>query len=234
VDFNMHIPANAILAVTLLALVAGHFRFATERYWHTVRLPLRIVVSIVLLAGLAYLCDQNIHRSKEVFWLSEAEASPNCSDAQINAFQRAYAAESKNGETAYSLGECYRLRSWQGLDNYRESAKQALPWYARGMQLNRWDPYNYLRYGMCLDWLKDHAGAEPYFKKANELDPNGFYTLANIGWHYVQTEDWIKASDVFLKSWELNHVNNVIASNYLGLIAGKVAEQRSHLQTRKD
>jgi O-antigen ligase len=234
VDFNMHIPANAILAVTLLALVAGHFRFATEKYWHTVRLPLRLIVSVVLMAGLAYFCQQNVLRTREVFWLAKAEASPACSDAQITAYQNAFAAEKKNPETAYNIGECYRLRSWQGLENYKEAANEALLWYARGMKLNQWDPYNFLRYGMCLDWLKDHNGAEPYFKKAYELDHNGFYTLANIGWHYVQTEDWIKAGDFFLKSWEFNHMNNPIASNYMGLIAGKVAEQRSHLQTRKD
>ncbi len=33
VDFNMQIPANAILAVALMALLSSHLRFATERYW---------------------------------------------------------------------------------------------------------------------------------------------------------------------------------------------------------
>ena len=33
-DFNMHIPANAIVAVTLMALITAHWRFATERYWY--------------------------------------------------------------------------------------------------------------------------------------------------------------------------------------------------------
>ena len=30
VDFNLHIPANAILGVTLLALLSTYLRFATE------------------------------------------------------------------------------------------------------------------------------------------------------------------------------------------------------------
>src|SRR5262249_35361748 len=33
VDFNMYIPANAILAITLMALLSSYLRFATERYW---------------------------------------------------------------------------------------------------------------------------------------------------------------------------------------------------------
>ena len=33
VDFNLHIPANAMLGITLLALLSSNLRFATERYW---------------------------------------------------------------------------------------------------------------------------------------------------------------------------------------------------------
>src|SRR5438477_5407421 len=32
-DFNMHVPANANLAIGLMALLSGYTRFATERYW---------------------------------------------------------------------------------------------------------------------------------------------------------------------------------------------------------
>ena len=55
------------------------------------------------------------------------------------------------------------------------------------MKLNPFDGYNYLRYGMCLDWLGRHAEAEPFFSRADALDPNGYFTAANIGWHYYQT-----------------------------------------------
>ena len=51
-DFNFHVPANALLAVTLLGLVTGHFRFATEGYWFTVRWPLKVVVTVVLLSAI--------------------------------------------------------------------------------------------------------------------------------------------------------------------------------------
>ena len=34
-DFNMHIPANAMVAVTLMALLSCYLRFATDRYWFT-------------------------------------------------------------------------------------------------------------------------------------------------------------------------------------------------------
>jgi tetratricopeptide (TPR) repeat protein len=234
VDFNMHIPSNAILAVTLLALVAGHFRFSTEKYWHTIRFPMRLAVSVVLLGAVTYLSHQTLRRTRETISLVKAESSVNCSDEQIKAYETAFAIEDKNPDTAYSLGECFRLRSWQGFNDYKELAQKAIQWYSIGSRLNPWDPYNFLRSAMCLDWLKDYSAAEPLYQKAMTLDPNGYYTMANVGWHYVQTQDWIKAGDFFLKSWDLNHTDNPIVTNYLALISGKIAEQRSHLQTRKD
>ena len=33
VDFNMQIPANAVTAITLMALLTAHWRFGTERFW---------------------------------------------------------------------------------------------------------------------------------------------------------------------------------------------------------
>ena len=33
VDFNMQIPANAVTAITLMALLSAHWRFGTERFW---------------------------------------------------------------------------------------------------------------------------------------------------------------------------------------------------------
>ncbi|HXE41510.1 MAG TPA: O-antigen ligase family protein, partial [Candidatus Baltobacteraceae bacterium] len=38
-DFNLHIPANAILGAALLALLTSNLRFATENYWLNLRTP---------------------------------------------------------------------------------------------------------------------------------------------------------------------------------------------------
>jgi tetratricopeptide (TPR) repeat protein len=234
VDFNMHIPANAILAVTIMALVAGHFRFATDNYWRTVRWPLRIVVSLVLLAGMFYLSQQTWRRTLETASLGKAENQRNFSEEQTVALKAAFRAEDMNAETAYAIGENYRMRSWQGGDDYRQLAGEAMQWFEKGMRLNPWDPYNFIRYGMCLHWIGSHEKAEAYFKKAYKLDPNGFYTVAHMGWHYVQLEDWIKASEYFRRSWELNYQDNPIASTYLSLVTPRISEQRSKQQMPKN
>jgi tetratricopeptide (TPR) repeat protein len=234
VDFNMHIPANAIVAVTILALVAGHFRFATDNYWHTVRWPLRVAISLVLLAGIFYLSEQSWRRTAETAWLARAENLRNFSDEQTAAYKKAFEAEKGNPETAYLLGENYRMRSWQGGEDYKPLAREAMKWFETGMRLNPWDPYNFMRYGMCLHWIGDHGKAEPYFKKAFTLDPNGFYTVAHMGWHYVQLEDWEKASEYFKQSYSLNWTDNPIAISYLNLITPRLSEQRSKQHTPRN
>jgi len=107
-------------------------------------------------------------------------------------------------------------------------ASKAIEWYARGIQANPFDGYNYLRYGMCLDFLERFDEAEPYFNKADELDPNGYYTAANIGWHYVQAGNYAAARPWLERSLRLKWRENVIAASYLALADERLREAASN------
>jgi O-antigen ligase len=227
VDFNLHIPANAILGVTLLALLSGNLRFATESYWLNLRLPLKIFATFALASGAAYLSWQEMRGAHETFWLARAEHSPNFSPQTAAALEKAFAAEPENFETAYNIGECYRVESFDGGQNYGELAKTAMEWFERGWRLNRYDGYDYLRYGMCLDWLDRHAEAEKFFSEADALDPNGYFTAANIGWHYVQTGDYAAARPWLERSVQLQPAGNDIAQSYLELAGQKLRDNAS-------
>jgi tetratricopeptide (TPR) repeat protein len=96
------------------------------------------------------------------------------------------------------------------------------------MKLDRYDGYNYLRYGMCLDWLGEQNKSGEKFSMAEALDPNGYYTVAYIGWHYFQTGDYAAAKAWFERSLRLNGgKENVIAHSYLALVQQKLAEKAS-------
>jgi O-antigen ligase len=225
-DFNMHIPANAILAVTLLALVAGHFRFGTELYWFTLRSPWRLLVMMVLLAGVGYLGHQSWKLTQEMRWLVRAEALPHYSDGRIAALEQAFAAEGRNFETAYNIGEQLRLKGWNGGDGYEKITRRAMDWFERSIELNPHDPYGWMRYGMCLHWLRRHDEARRYFQRALEVDPNSYYTRAHMGWHYAQTGEWEKVREWMIRSLELNgDPQNTIAWSYLVMAEAKLAER---------
>jgi len=227
VDFNLHIPANALVGVTLLALLSSNLRFATERYWLNLRLPLKLVATGALAAGIAYLGEQEFRHGREALWLSRAEQLPVYSPERAAALEKAFTAEPQNFETAHAIGECYRTQSFVGGQDYEALAKTAMEWFSRGMKLNPHDSYNYLSYGLCLDWLERHDEAGSYFNRANALDPNNYFDAANTGWHYVQTGDYAAARPWLQRSLKLQWDENPIARSYLKLVEQKLLDNAS-------
>ena len=80
---------------------------------------------------------------------------------------------------------------------------------------------------MCLDWLDRPAEAGPFYRRAESLDPNGYFTVANIGWHYVQVGDYPAAREWLERSMQLEWDKNVIAQSYLDLVGRKLLENAS-------
>jgi tetratricopeptide (TPR) repeat protein len=227
VDFNLHIPANAILGVTLLALLTSNLRYATEKFWFTFRLPVKILLTFALASGIFYLGTQEIRHTRETFWLNRAEQTPFFSPERAADLEKAFAAEPQNFTTAYDIGECYRTESFDGGQNYEDLAKTAKGWYARAWKLNPYHSSSYLRYGMCLDWLDQHDEAAPYFSRADALDPNNYFIAANIGWHYVQIGDYAAVRSWMRRSLLLHGGDNPIATTYLDLAEQKLNDRAS-------
>jgi len=225
-DFNLHIPANALVGVTLLGLLTSNLRFATERYWVRAGVPLKAGLTGGLALVAILFVAQDWRQSREAYWLARADREGNFSPERAAALQKAFAAEPKNFQTAYDIGECYRTEGLEGGKNYQELTEAAKDWYARAMPLNPHDGYNYLRTGMCLDWLGDHRGAEKFYSEAELRDPNGYYLVSNLGWHYVQTGDYAAARQCFMRSLALSG-NNPTAMNYLYICEPKLIERAS-------
>lgn len=224
VDFNMHIPANALIVVTFMALISSHLRFATERFWWRVGWGSKTAGTVVLGAGIAYLGWQGWHRASEQTWLARADGAPRQSPARIECLEKAFAANPTSAQTAYAIGEEYRLLGFEGGDDYQALTEKALRWFERATQLNPWDGYGFLRYGMCLDWLDRQSDADRYFARADALDPNGYYLQACVGLHYVKLGDYAAAKPWFERSLHLQWDDNPIASNYLQIVNAKLAE----------
>jgi O-antigen ligase len=228
VDFNMHIPANAMLAVVLMALLTSCLRFATEDYWVSVRTWGKVAVSALLLAGVVYLGVQGRRLATESFWLSRAARAPSFSPAQVGFLQKAFAADPMNADTASAIGEAFRIQSAGGRDNYRQLAEQAMEWFGRSMKLNPWggDPHfsPSAGYGWCLDWLGQSDKSGPYFQRANELDPKNYFIAARIGLHYIQSGDFAAARPWLERSLHLRGSDNDAARTYLEIVERRMRE----------
>jgi O-antigen ligase len=215
VDFNLHLPANAIIAVTLMALLTSHWRFATDRFWISAAWPGKLCVTVLLLAPLTYLGAQEIRLGREWLWKHRADQVPVHSLERAALLEKAWAAEPNNSETAYLIGEIYRHESFAGPTNHQEFATQALTWYQRAAALHPYEYYYYLRQGMVLDFQSRHAEAEAVFMQAEALDPNGFFTAAHIGRHYVEAGAYAAARPWLERSLMLAWKDNPVAETYL-------------------
>jgi len=186
---------------------------------------LKLGLTGTLLVVVGYLAVQESRLGQEARWLARGEHLPNFSSERAAAWGKAFASEPKNFETAYNIGECFRTQSLEGGTNYVALAQQAMAWYATAIKLDAYHGYSFLRTGMCLDWLGQPAAAEPLYSQAELLDPNGYYMLANIGWHYVQIGDYAAARQWFSRSLQLSGQNNEIALNYLQICDMKLADK---------
>src|SRR5580704_1725030 len=102
-----------------------------------------------------------------------------------------------------------------------------MEWFGRSMRLNPLNGYNWLGYGQCVDWLGTQPGvkpedAEPYFRRAIELDPDGEYTSAIVGWHYVNLGDDAAARTWFERSRLLEWEVNMVAKSYLPIVEARM------------
>ncbi len=232
VDFNMHIPANALLAVALMALLSSHLRFATERFWIGIRLWSRLLVSLALLAGAVYLAPQALRQAREFVWLDRAARASSFSPAQVRLLEHAFAIECGNPDTARQIGEALRVQSQEGGEyyqdqegvNYRDLAQMAMGWFERAMKLNPYDSRNYSGYGWCLDWLGRQAESAPYFARAEQLDPNNYFNLNAIGRHYVEMGNYAAAKPWFERSLCLEWQENPVAAQYLQIANARLLE----------
>jgi O-antigen ligase len=222
-DFNFHIPANAILAVSLIAFASQSMRYTSDRYWVPAGFWLRLSLTLVCAAGVFYMGKQGWTRFHEERLLNQASAKPNFSVPRIEILKEAFSVEPHNAATAQQIGEACRRQSWQGNDDYKTWALEAVRWFNIAIKLNPYDPISRLRCGMSLDWLKRFDEAEPCFAAAARLDPNGYYVTAHLGWHRVQLGDYAGAIPLLERSWKIRPGDNPIAESYLRIARERVA-----------
>jgi tetratricopeptide (TPR) repeat protein len=223
VEFNLQIPANAMLAATLAALLTSHLRFTTNRYWLNPRLGGRIALAAFAVAVTTAFVQQGALRWREARLVRTSELATTLL-TQVRTLEKAVEIEPANSDTRSRLGELLRRRSWIGDPDWRSAGEEAWKWFQSAIPLNRWDTFPLLHGGMTLDWLGRHDGASALFRRAIELDPNNHYAALLYGWHEMQVANWAEARRWLERSIEILPWANWLAHTYLEVVNRRLAE----------
>jgi len=188
---------------------------------------LKSFATAFLLAGVLYLGFEDGRGARECAWLLRGNRELTYSKEQVAAFEKAFQIDPQNFDTAWRIGESLRVEAFLGNDGYEKRAHEAMGWFARGMKLNSHDHLNRISFALCLDYLDRRDEATGYFESAEKLDPNGYFTMAYVGHHFVELGDYAAARTYFRRSWHLQSVNNPIAESYLEIVDRRLEEAAS-------
>jgi tetratricopeptide (TPR) repeat protein len=203
VEFNMQIPADALTAVTLMALLTAQWRFVTERFWMNPGFRGKIALTVIAVMAAGYLAAAGIHRGIESFWVWRAATEKASWERLLADLKKAHQTDPTNPDTDIHLGEaCWEL-SLGGDRGFEDQAREAIQWFGRAMELNPYDPTPPLRIGQCLDWIGHAEQATSYFELATKRDPNNAYIAIEMGRHCVALHDYAAAKHWFVHSMDL-------------------------------
>lgn len=171
VDFNLHIPGNALVFAFIFGVLASPVAVpeAPARRVHTAfRWAIPALGIAILFAGLPKLPGE--------YWCEKARIALRNRDfdAAIEFAEKGIAREKRNPELYFHLGEANRalaasIRVRQQRTPYFEAAVAA---YKKGLQLFPQDENLWIRLGQALDGLRAFAEAESAYLTAINLDPN--------------------------------------------------------------
>jgi len=174
IDFNMHIPGNALLFAWILGLLAnpGTGKPDQAPAWNT---TLKLTRAGIALAGLALIAAA-AYRFEGEYWTEKARAALRdglLREAQDWANQ-AIKADPSDPYPYFYLGEAWRISATQmPLKAMRPVLfENAVTAYRQSLALFPNDENALVRMGQALDGARDFDAAESAYLEAIRLDPN--------------------------------------------------------------
>lgn len=209
-DFNMHVPANAMLVATILGFTAA-IPEREERYGRILLTP---VARYFLAAGLLLL----IGVGGCFFWrtavaslytdLGRTAKSELGYAAALEYFDRAKKLDPKSPHPWLRIGDTYRSQArWRlGPEKRAERiglARQGAESYARSLALNPYQTEAHLGLGRAYDLIGEPDNALKHLVRATELAPANAYVFYTLGSYYREHGQLKQAEAAFRASHSL-------------------------------
>ncbi len=186
VDFNLHIPAIAVTAALLAALLAAHIRFATERFWLTPNIVVRLALTLAAIGTFVWMMPVALAFGREGLVLNRIARAQEVTPELIADLELASRQMPDNARTAYELGENLRRLSLLGEDSWRDLAVRAADSLQQAARLNPYDARIRMALGQTYRWLNEPDQADAEFLQAYQLGPNDVVIATTLAWYAFQ------------------------------------------------
>ncbi len=229
IDFNMHIPANAMVAVVLLAFLVSSLRFSKKSYWIKQSLPIRVITTlfILLFAGALFWNSSLTLRTRSL--TSQAD-NPELSLAKkAEILNRAQALDEQNWKIALQRGnlllhDAFSQEDSEALDWDLSQAKQSYQW---GLKQNELEYRLFGGMSMALTLMGKYDEATPYSEKMMKLRPNGSDTSAIHGWCALYRGDYELAVKYLERSIHLKNEGNDFAKDWYEIAVRRLDAEKN-------
>jgi hypothetical protein len=208
VDFNLHIPANALLTAFVFGVLANPGRSAAEAgsaarlRWADgcARLALGAVGLALLIAGVPRLPGEYYGE------MARAALRDRRFLAASGYALKGLAYEQHNPQLDFCLGEARLNLAGDGPDtpvahSFRDGADEA---YCQGLRLAPCDSALLLRHAQILTIFGDYPAAERVLAQARFWDPNSWLVQIYLGFYLQRTGRLAEARQAYTRAVQLN------------------------------
>jgi O-antigen ligase len=212
VDFNFHIPANALMFFALIGLALGRIKEedSVVKHWSTFSLaPLGrwlgwgvVAFSLVYGAIIARSAVSDIIYELAYNHVDEFPASQS-----IEAAQQALVYDPGNAQALIFLGDVYRFKAdrQDDMDARLDEGQKALDAYQKALKANTLDDTIHARMGMSFDLMRRFPEAFFCYSQAATAQPYNGQFWYRLGNHFWDRSMWAKAEEAYLVAAKCPH-----------------------------
>ena len=217
-DFNLHVPANAMILVTILAMAASHLRFLSSRFWTHDTLLSRGAVTLAAGTACCILLCTAWGGVREQWLLEEARTLPELSEERLQKLRSASEREPGNFRTHYRIAEALRMKGFAASEGAQPLLREAIEHYELVRSIHPGHAMSAVGIGMALDRLGHIAQATGYYREALDLDPRQHRIHTFMGWHQINLGNYPEAIEHFERSLEIKWWDNHTPRHYLDVL----------------
>jgi O-antigen ligase len=214
-DFNLHLPAIALATALVAGLLVSNTRFATERFWVTPNIVVRLVLTALLLPALVWLPPAAVNAALEDRYLARTDVAREVNAEYLTNLTTAALLAPDNPLTAYRLGEEHRRISLEGNSDWEAQAEAALKWSQTAQRINRHFARAVLTEGLSEHWLGRTNESLRTLERAARIGTNDFEIANALAWSYLNRGEYGRARQWAMLSTNVSPHGNWSALGYL-------------------